>query len=96
MSATRWFVLGFDYDDIVGAWQDWRLARQCVATLKAARVPPSVGVLECAGNGTHLTFWYVRDDVAQILDEGAVPWRRFLIGEVAAPPANATRQLTSE
>ncbi len=93
MSARRWYVLGFDCDDIVGAWQDWRLARQCVATLVAAHRPPTAGILESAGDGEHLTFWYVREDVATVLDEGAVPWRRFVVGEVAAPPQVATRQL---
>jgi hypothetical protein len=93
MSACRWFVLGFDCDDVVGAWQDWRLARQCVAALTAAHVPPTSGILEGAGRGEHLTYWYVRDDVAGILDDGGVPWRRFLVGEIEAPPAAATRQL---
>lgn len=93
MSARRWFVLGFDCDDIVGAWQDWRLARQCVATLTAAHRPPTSGILEGAGSGEHLTYWYVRDDVAGVLDEGGVPWRRFLVGEVDAPPPAAKRQL---
>ena len=91
--AMRWFVLGFSVDDIVGGWQDWRLARQCVEALVAAHRAPSVGVLESAGAGEHLTYWYVRDDVAAVLDAAGVPWRRFLVGEVAAPPAVATRQL---
>ena len=69
MSARRWFVLGFDCDDIVGAWQDWRLARQCVATLTAAHRAPMNGILESAGQGRHLTYWYLRDDVAGILDD---------------------------
>jgi len=93
MSAQRWFVLGFDCDDVVGAWQDWRLARQCVATLTAAHRAPTIGILEGAGQGRHLTYWYVRDDVAGVLDDGGVPWRRFLVGEIDAPPAAAIRQL---
>jgi hypothetical protein len=92
MSASRWFVLGFDCDDITGAWQDWRLARQCVATLRAADCSVT-SILESAGLGPYLTYWYVRDDVARILDDGGVPWRRFLVGEVAAPPDVATRTL---
>jgi len=35
----------------------------------------------------------VRDDVAGVLDDGEVPWRRFLVGETDAPPTAATRQL---
>jgi hypothetical protein len=93
VSAGRWFVLGFDCDDVVGAWQDWRLARQCVAALAAAHLPPTSGILEGAGSGEHLTYWYVRDDVADVLDVRGVPWRRFLVGEIEAPPAAATRQL---
>jgi hypothetical protein len=96
VSARRWYVLGFDCDDIVGAWQDWRLARQCVKTLTEAHRPPTVGILESAGEGEHLTFWYVREDVAEILDGGGVPWRRFLVGEVDAPPPIARRQLKSD
>jgi hypothetical protein len=96
MSAAdshRWYVLGFDVDDVVGAWQDWRLARQCVAALAAAHRPPTDGILEAAGAGKHLTYWYVSDDVASVLDDGGVPWRRFLVGKVAEPPVRATRQL---
>jgi hypothetical protein len=93
MSPGRWFVLGFDCDDVVGAWQDWRLARQCVAALTAAHRAPTSGILEGAGEGRHLTYWYVRDDVAGVLDDGGVPWRRFLVGEIDAPPRTATRQL---
>jgi hypothetical protein len=93
MGAQRWFVLGFDCDDIVGAWQDWRLARQCVTTLAAAHRSPTSGILEGVGCGKHLTYWYVRGDVAAVLDDGGVPWRRFLVGEVETPPAAATRQL---
>jgi hypothetical protein len=92
VSAQRWFVLGFDCDAVVGAWQDWRLARQCVETLAAARMAPS-GILESAGRGDYLTYWYVRDDIARVLDDGGVPWRRFLVGETEAPPNAATRQL---
>jgi len=91
--TSPWFVLGFDCDDIVGAWQDWRLARQCVATLTAAHRSPANGILESAGRGPHLTYWYVRADVAEVLDGGGVPWRRFLVGEIAAPPPAATRPL---
>jgi len=91
--SSRWYVLGFNVDDIVGAWQDWRLARQCVTALLAAHRPPTAGILEGSGAGEHLTYWYVSEDVAGVLDDGGVPWRRFLVGEVAAPPARATRQL---
>ena len=90
---ASWYVLGFDYDAIVGAWQDWRLARQCVAALTAAQRPLGAGIFETAGDGPHLTFWYLRDDVAGVLDAAAVPWRRFLVGRVAEPPAEATAQL---
>ncbi len=89
---AHWFVLGFSVDDVVGAWQDWRLARQCVGALTAAR-RSLAGILEGAGAGEHLVYWYVSDDVAEVLDDGGVPWRRFLVGDVAAPPAGASRHL---
>ncbi|HXU73525.1 MAG TPA: hypothetical protein VN947_29605 [Polyangia bacterium] len=41
-------------------------------------------------------YWYVRADVARVLDDGGVPWRRFLVGEIDAPPHVATRQLELE
>jgi hypothetical protein len=90
-----WHVLGFDIDDIVGAGQDWRLARQCVAALVAAARPPTDGVMESQGAGEHLTFWYVRDDVAAVLDDAGVPWRRFAVGMVRTPPASACEHLKS-
>jgi hypothetical protein len=64
-----------------------------VAALTAAHRAPTSGILEGAGEGRHLTYWYVRDDVAGVLDDGGVPWRRFLVGEIDAPPRTATRQL---
>ena len=91
--TSRWFVLGFDCDDIVGGWQDWRLAQQCVTTLASAHRSPANGILEGVGRGPHLTYWYVRDDVAEVLDGGGVPWRRVLVGGVEAPPAAARRAL---
>ncbi len=90
---AHWFVLGFTVDDVVGAWQDWRLARQCVGALTAAQRPLGVGILEGGGAGEHLVYWYVSDDVAMVLDDRGVPWRRFLVGDVAAPPPDAIRHL---
>lgn len=88
-----WYVLGFDYDDVVGCWQDWRLARECVDALRASGSRPGDGILEGAGQGQHLTYWYVSDEMARFLDGSRVGWRRFVVGLVAAPPASATRQL---
>ncbi|HEX6839495.1 MAG TPA: hypothetical protein VF334_23120 [Polyangia bacterium] len=90
---AHWFVLGFSVDDVVGAWQDWRLARQCVGVLTAADRPLTAGILESAGAGEHLIYWYVDEEVAGVLDEGGVPWRRFLVGDVDAPPEGAIRHL---
>ncbi len=94
--APRWFVLGFDYDDVVGAWQDWRLARQCVAALRAAERPPTSGILEGAGGGRYLTYWYVNDAITDALDRGGVPWRRHVIGEIDAPPQDLGGPLKAE
>ncbi len=88
-----WHVLGFDYDAVVGAWQDWRLARQCVAVLGTAGPMMGDGILACAGDEQYLVLWYVRADVAEVLERNGVPWRRFLLGEVNAPPAHASQQL---
>lgn len=88
-----WFVLGFDYDDVVGAWQDWRLARECCDVLRGRGTASVDGIREGAGRGEHLTYWYVSDEIAALLDSGGVGWRRFLVGSVSSPPPDATRQL---
>jgi hypothetical protein len=88
-----WYVLGFDYDAVVGAWQDWRLARQCVVALQAAHRSPTIGIREGAGDGENLTHWYLDAEVAAVLDDAGVPWRRFVIGTIDAPPPEAARQL---
>jgi hypothetical protein len=85
-------VLGFSYDDVVGCNQDWRLARQCVGAL-GGDAPLLAGVIETAGEGDHVSLWYVAPETAARLDDAGVPWRRFVIGVTTAPPPTSHRPL---
>jgi hypothetical protein len=88
-----WYVLGFDYDQVVGAYQDWRLAREFAQALGVA-APALLGdVLEVAGDGAHLIFWYLSPAAAEVLDARGVEWRRFYLGRRAMPPTGATPPL---
>ncbi len=95
MEAMRWFVLGFDYDAVAGAWQDWRLARQCALALRDSGLPTN-DIRHAAGQGPYLTYWYVNAVLAEALDRGGVPWRRFVIGEVRDCPSLAAPLLKGE
>lgn len=92
MNHRPWMVLGFSYDDVVGCNQDWRLARECVRALLGDEALLA-GVVETAGSGEHLSLWYVAPETAARLDDAGVPWRRFLVGATAGPPATAHRPL---
>jgi hypothetical protein len=85
--AAVWSVLGFSYDDIVVAMQDWRLAQECARAFRAEGRAP-FGILESPGEGEHLTHWFISDDAAALLDRHGIQWRRFLVRtQEAAPPA---------
>jgi hypothetical protein len=86
-----WYTLGFTYDDIVGAWQDWRLAQQCAHAF-AGQERLAGEVREEPGEGKFLVRWYVSRTAAEILDEHHVPWRQFLVG-TGTPPASARQPL---
>lgn len=90
--SNAWHILGFDYDAVVGANQDWRLARELVAALRAAG-EPLTEVFEAAGNEQHIVMWYVADRIATILDEQGVSWRRFWIGSSERLPTTVHRPL---
>jgi hypothetical protein len=89
LANARWFVLGFTDDQVVGAWQDWRLARDCVRAWEAAGRPHPFEVLQMAGTGPHFLRWFVHEAAARILDDQGVSWREFLTGECATPPSGA-------
>jgi hypothetical protein len=92
--VIRWFVLGFTVDDVVGGWQDARLASECVRALRAAGRPAEFRILQTNGDGDHLFLWFVNDFAARVLDAHAVPWRPFLVGEAAESPAGGRSPLT--
>jgi hypothetical protein len=84
-----WLVLGFTADDVVGAWQDSRLAEACN---RASNGTP-LDVLQSAGEAPYLVHWYVGEEAARLLDQCGVDWRRFVIAERPTPPAGATPAL---
>ena len=89
-----WYRLGFSADDVVGAWQDWRLAMECVEAWQRLGRPPELVVLQTGGREPYLAEWYLDDASARLLDAGGVGWRRFLVaGGLNAPPAGATPAL---
>lgn len=86
---SKWFVLGFTGDDIVGAWQDARLATACAEAWMEAGCPDDFAVLQGAGEGQYMMHWYLSEKSARLLDDHRVEWRGFLIGERAGPPPDA-------
>jgi len=94
VSAPGWFVLGFTDEDLVGAWQDTRLAEECVKAWRIAGRPSDFRILQAAGEGDHLTVWFVSAASAQLLDAHGVPWRQFVVGEREAPPPGAIDALS--
>jgi hypothetical protein len=73
------FVLGFTGDDVVGAWQHWRLRMECARAFAAEGLPEGFGIEERPGEGVHLICWSVSERAARVLDRHGVGWRRFLI-----------------
>jgi hypothetical protein len=81
-------MLGFSVDDVVGGWQDSRLAEACVHAWRAAGRPGGFEIRESAGSGAHFTNWFVSEEAARALDDAQVRWRGFVVGE-GMPPALA-------
>jgi hypothetical protein len=80
------YTLGFTYDDVVGAWQDWRLAQECVRVFSDPRERAlAEEVWEVPGDGPYLLRWYVSRAAAEVLDAHEVPWRQFLVGTGHSP-----------
>jgi hypothetical protein len=89
VDAPNWYTLGFTGDDIVGAWQHWRLADEFRRAFLLEGKPPGIGVLESPGQGEHLLYWYVRADVATMLDRHVDGWRRFVVRTDLQAPDDA-------
>jgi hypothetical protein len=91
MASKHWYVLGFTGDDVVGGWQDSRLATECAKAWEAAGCPEDFRILQGAGEGLYFSYWYLDEASARVLDAQQVHWRLFLIGEQPLPPPGAVR-----
>jgi len=87
MAQSKWYVIGFTPDDIIMAGQDSRLALSCHEASKKCRA--RFDILQAAGDGEHLVYWFISDDTAQALDKESVSWRQFFVRECDAPPEGA-------
>ncbi|HTM20803.1 MAG TPA: hypothetical protein VL172_09855 [Kofleriaceae bacterium] len=85
----EWYRLGFSFDDVVGGWQDQRLAHLCDQAWQAAGRPTGVEILQTAGEGDFAICWYLRRRLVPLLNAHGVPWQRFFAGVCAAPPPDA-------
>ena len=92
MSAS-WLVLGFTYDDVFAAGQDWRLAEECLRAWRAAGSPPDFVILEAAGDREHILKWFVNEAAARVLDEKVLGWRTRFLGRSAAVPLGVSDAL---
>jgi hypothetical protein len=84
-----WFVLGFDYDDVIDAFQDARLAAAIESLWNAASRPADAQARWEATADEYAFRWYLNDRTARLLDEANVHWRRFIIGQTDVVPAKA-------
>jgi hypothetical protein len=85
-TPPAWSTLGFTYEDVVGAMQDWRLACECARAFAAEGRAP-FGILEAPGEGDHMTHWFISAEAAALLDRHGVDWRRFFVrAQDSAPP----------
>jgi hypothetical protein len=90
MSDDAWYRLAFTADDVIGSWQDQRLARVCTEAWEAVGRPPGLAILQApAAEERWVLCWYVPRSLGDLLDARAVPWRRFLVGTCGHPPLEA-------
>lgn len=82
----RQHVLGFTCDDIIGGWQDSRLAEACTEAWNAEGKPAEFRIWQSAGEGEYFIHWYLGSAEARVLDRHRVEWRQFLIGERVGIP----------
>jgi hypothetical protein len=88
-AAMIWFMLGFTYDAVVGAWQDARLATECARVRDEAGRPMDFELLQVAGDEKYVVVWFVSERAAELLDTRGVKWRQFLIGMTHEVPKHA-------
>ncbi len=88
-AAGTYFVLGFDYEAVVGAWQDVRLADAIDRLWRRAGCPTTLKAYWAASADEYAFRWYVNDALAQVLDDAHITWRDFVIGKSAALPNDA-------
>jgi hypothetical protein len=85
----RWHVLGFTADDIILAYQHARMAEECMKAWRHAGSPGGCRIVEAAGNGEHLVYWFVNREAAAILDSEGVKWRQRIVDDRSElPPGN--------
>ncbi len=87
--TAPWHVLGFDSDDIIGGWQDTRLAQSCQLAWDAEGRPERLRIWQGPGEGEHFIYWYLDASAAALLDRQNVDWRRFLVGVRGELPREA-------
>jgi hypothetical protein len=83
------FVLGFDYEAVVGAWQDVRLADAIDRLWRRAGCPETLRAWWAASADEYAFRWYVNEELARVLDEAKITWRPFVIGRIASVPEDA-------
>ncbi len=84
---SRWHVIGFTSDEIVCAYQDARMADECVTAWHSAGSSSACRIVEAVGEGEHLIHWFVNDEAAAMLDARGVQWHERIIAERAELPA---------
>ena len=86
-----WHILGFTSDDIIGAWQDARLAEACAEAWRSVGEPPGFVAWGVPGEGEHLIHWYLASAVTDALDRRGVAWRQFRLGQRTSVPPGASK-----
>lgn len=90
-----WHLLGFNLDDVLWLDREGLLVAQCVELRHGLERPSEFVILKKRGYDQHMTSWFVSAAAAEALDRTDIPWREFLRGEVAAPPADAVSLFTA-
>jgi hypothetical protein len=88
-TAEPIFVLGFDYEAVVGAWQDVRLADAIDRLWRSAGCPAGPQAWWVASADEYAFRWYVNEPLAKVLDAAEITWRTFVIGRAGAVPREA-------
>jgi hypothetical protein len=88
-AAQPIWILGFDYEAVVGAWQDVRLADAIDRLWRSAGCPPALQAWWAASADEYAFRWYVNEALAQVLDDAHITWRDFVIGRSEGVPGDA-------